>query len=155
MKLHILGSFKLFPGSKIDIWPFLKWNLAKKNFVKLIYLISHVFLAWAFLNFLAYCVSILFLQKCMMFFLMRYSFLLGFQYWSWGQIGNIGHKNQRCSSRCSSGKIISRSLCWKCYIAFECLEGWWLPNFVLCRRIQTKVFFFHIAKNNLGVDEDG
>ena len=31
-------------------------NLAKKIFVKLIYLISRVFLAWNFLNFLAHCV---------------------------------------------------------------------------------------------------
>ena len=42
----IFGSFKLFSCSKIDFWPFLKLqkrNLVKKNFVKLIYLISRVF----------------------------------------------------------------------------------------------------------------
>ena len=36
------GSFKLFPSSKIDLWPFLKWqkmDFGQKNFVKLIYLI--------------------------------------------------------------------------------------------------------------------
>ena len=32
---------------------------SKKYFVKLIYLISRVFLAWTFLNFLAHCVSTL------------------------------------------------------------------------------------------------
>ena len=41
------GSFKLFPSSKIDFWPFLKWQLMefgwKFFFMKLIYLISRVF----------------------------------------------------------------------------------------------------------------
>ena len=40
MKLHFFGSFKLFPGSKIDFWPFLKlqkMEFGQKNFVKLIY----------------------------------------------------------------------------------------------------------------------
>ena len=49
--------FKLFPQFKnwflanfeIGIWP-------KKFFMKLIYLISRVFLAWSFFNFLAHCV---------------------------------------------------------------------------------------------------
>ena len=55
----IFGSFKLFPSSKIDFWPFLKLQKMefgkKKKFVKLIYLISRVFLAWTFLIFLAHC----------------------------------------------------------------------------------------------------
>ena len=39
-------------------WNCKKWNLAKKNFfLKLIYLISQVFLAWTFLNFLANCAT--------------------------------------------------------------------------------------------------
>ena len=46
----IFGSFKLFPSSKIDFGHF--WNCKKW---KLIYLISRVFLAWTFLNFLAHC----------------------------------------------------------------------------------------------------
>ena len=36
--------FKLFLSSKIDFWPFLKFEIF--FFVKLIYLISRVFLAW-------------------------------------------------------------------------------------------------------------
>ena len=39
----IFDSFKLFPSSKIDFWPFLKLKkkeFGQKNFVKLIYLIS-------------------------------------------------------------------------------------------------------------------
>ena len=51
----IFGSFKLFPSSKIDFWPFLKSQKMefgqKKIFVKLIYLISRVFwpgLFWIF-----------------------------------------------------------------------------------------------------------
>ena len=51
------GSFKLFPTSKIDFWLFLKlqkMDFGQKNFfLRLIYLISRVFLAWTFLNFLA------------------------------------------------------------------------------------------------------
>ena len=53
----ISGSFNLFPSSKIDFWPFLKlqkMEFGQKNFVKLIYLISRVFLAWTFLNFLVH-----------------------------------------------------------------------------------------------------
>ena len=58
----IFGSFKLFPSSKIDFWPILKlqkkMDLEVKNFfVKLIYLISRVFLAWTFLNILAHCAA--------------------------------------------------------------------------------------------------
>ena len=53
----ISSSFKLFPSSKNDFWPFLKLQKMefgqKIFFVKLIYLISRVFLAWTFLNFLA------------------------------------------------------------------------------------------------------
>ena len=46
----ISGSFKLFPSSKIDFWPFLKFAI-NKFFVKLIFLISQVFLPWPFLIF--------------------------------------------------------------------------------------------------------
>ena len=53
----IFGSFKLFPSSKIDFWPFLKlqkMEFGQKKIVKLIYLISRVFFFWPgpFLNFL-------------------------------------------------------------------------------------------------------
>ena len=44
--LCIFGSFKHFPSSKIDFWPFLKlqkMEFGQKNCVKLIYLISRVF----------------------------------------------------------------------------------------------------------------
>ena len=55
----ISDGYKLFPSSKIDFWSFLKlqkMEFGQKNFVKLIYLISRVFFAWTFLNFLARCV---------------------------------------------------------------------------------------------------
>ena len=39
-------------------WNCKEWNLVTKKFVKLTYLISRVFLAWTFLNFLAHCASI-------------------------------------------------------------------------------------------------
>ena len=55
----IFGSFKFSPTSKIDflaIFEIAKNGIWWKNFfMKLIYLISRVFLAWTFLNFLAYC----------------------------------------------------------------------------------------------------
>ena len=51
----ISGSFKLFPSSKIDFWPFLKlqkMEFGQKNFfVKLIYLISQVFFGLDFFQF--------------------------------------------------------------------------------------------------------
>ena len=43
-------NFKLFPSSKIDFWPFLKWQKMELN-----YLISRLFwAAWTFSNFLAH-----------------------------------------------------------------------------------------------------
>ena len=56
----IFGSFKLFPSSKIDFWPFLKlqqkWNLVKKICDIDSFYITVFFLAWTFFNFLAHCV---------------------------------------------------------------------------------------------------
>ena len=55
-------SFKPFPSSKLIFGHFRnrkKWNLAKKIFfMKLICLISRVFLVWTFFNFLARCALI-------------------------------------------------------------------------------------------------
>ena len=45
----IFGSFKLFPSSKIDFWPFLKlqkMEFGQKKIFLWTYLISRVFLAW-------------------------------------------------------------------------------------------------------------
>ena len=60
-KLHF-WPFKLIASAKNAFWPFLKWqkmDFGKKKFVKLIYLIPRVFfLAWTFLNFLAYSAAI-------------------------------------------------------------------------------------------------
>ena len=62
----IFCSLKVFPSSKIDFWAFLKLQKMEFGgnifFVKLIYLISRVFLAWTFFNFLAYC------ENCSWFF---------------------------------------------------------------------------------------
>ena len=62
----LFWQFKTFSQSTnwflAIFWNCKKWNLAKKNFAKLIYFISRVFLAWTFLNFLAYCEF--FLLKC-------------------------------------------------------------------------------------------
>ena len=52
----IFCSFKVFPSSKIDFWPFLKWQKIKKKFLKFIYMISRVYLAWTFFNFLTHYV---------------------------------------------------------------------------------------------------
>ena len=50
------------PSSINDFWPFMKFQKMefgqKIFFVKLIYLISRVCLAWTFLNFLAHCVAV-------------------------------------------------------------------------------------------------
>ena len=56
-EIAFLLVINFFLSSKIDIWPFLKlqkMELGQKKIVKLVYLISRVFLAWTFLNFLAY-----------------------------------------------------------------------------------------------------
>ena len=58
----IFGSFKLFPSSKIDFWPFLKlqkWNSAKKNNSWNWFIWFHKFF-WPglFLNFLAHCAAV-------------------------------------------------------------------------------------------------
>ena len=62
-----LEVLNFFPVQKLifgHFWNCKKWNLVKKNFVKLIYLISWVFyLAWTFLNFLAHCVLIAQMQR--------------------------------------------------------------------------------------------
>jgi len=53
--------FKLFPISKMDFCPFLKlqkMEFGQDFFVKWIYLISRIFLAWTFFNFLAHCVPV-------------------------------------------------------------------------------------------------
>ena len=57
-EIAFLAVLNFFPVQKLifdHFWNHKKWNLGKKNFLKLIYLISQAFLAWTFLNFLAYC----------------------------------------------------------------------------------------------------
>ena len=65
-------SFKLFPSSKIDFWQFLKLQKIdfghKIFFVKLIYSISRVSLAWTFLNLLAHCVQVYFFYTTQVFY---------------------------------------------------------------------------------------
>ena len=60
-EIAFLTFLNFFLIQKINFWPFLKQQKIefgqKKFFVKLIYLISRVFLAQNFLNFLAHCVS--------------------------------------------------------------------------------------------------
>ena len=62
VKLHFYSSsFKIFPSSKIDFWPFLKWQKMdfsqKKFFFREIALFDFtIFLAWTFFNFLSHCV---------------------------------------------------------------------------------------------------
>ena len=54
-----MAVFNFFPVQKLifgHLWNCKNWNLVKKFFLKLIYLISLFFLDWTFLNFLAYCV---------------------------------------------------------------------------------------------------
>ena len=56
-EIAFLAVLKHFASSKNDFWPYLKWQkmeFGQKNFVKLIYSISRVFLAWTVLNFLAH-----------------------------------------------------------------------------------------------------
>ena len=47
----IFGSFKNFPSSKINFWPFLKYQKMDFFFVKVIYLISRVFFGLDFFKF--------------------------------------------------------------------------------------------------------
>ena len=60
-KIAFLAVLNFFPVQKLifgHFWNGKKWNWVKKMFfVKLIHLISRVFLAWTFLNFLARCVD--------------------------------------------------------------------------------------------------
>ena len=60
-EITFLAVLNVFPSSKIEFWSFLKLQKMKFGqktfFVKSIYLISQVFWAWTFLNFLAHCAS--------------------------------------------------------------------------------------------------
>ena len=64
----IFGSFSQFKNWFLAIFEIAKKNFVKNFFVKLIYLISGVFLVWTFFNFLAHCG----------FYLQRVFFLLHF-----------------------------------------------------------------------------
>ena len=62
-KIHVIIKVLIkiqviFPSSKNDFWPFFKLQkieFGRKNFVKLIYLISRIFVDRTFLNFLVHC----------------------------------------------------------------------------------------------------
>ena len=53
--MKVLNFFQVQKLIFGHFWNCKKWNLAKNFFVKLIYLISWLFLAWTFFNFLAHC----------------------------------------------------------------------------------------------------
>ena len=59
---RLVKSNKSFFFVKLHFWPYFKlqkkWFRAKKFFVKLMYLILRVFLAWTFLNFMDHCANI-------------------------------------------------------------------------------------------------
>ena len=59
MKFHFLAVWNFFPPVQklifSNFWNRKKWTLVKSWIMKLIYLISQVFLAWTFFNFLAHC----------------------------------------------------------------------------------------------------
>ena len=58
MKLHFWQFFKLFPSSKIDFWPFLKFQKMEFGQEKISWTwfiwFHEFFLAWTFFNFLAH-----------------------------------------------------------------------------------------------------
>ena len=97
----ISGSFKLFPSSKIEFWPFLKlqkMEVGQKKFsAKLIYLIWRVFLAWTFLNFLTYCaIPICTTRITILHITLFFSFLPHCDY-GWNIVGSFGTQRRRTS----------------------------------------------------------